>query len=118
MQAIVIYSNLSLDKNKRWWTVGGLAHSREGLGLVRPPLPSRHWESLLPCWLACIMLGFSFIVTSIVLVICSSYRIHIKGTYIRISLKRLSFCPSTASLRLRAEVPTGQRTLMAVPRSQ
>jgi hypothetical protein len=56
-------------------------------------------------------MGFSFIVTSIVLVICSSYRIHI-------SLKRLSFCPSTASLRLRAEVPTGQRTLMAVPRSQ
>jgi hypothetical protein len=32
----------------------------------------------------------------------------------------VSFCPSdsTASLRLRAEVPTGQRTLMAVPRSQ
>ena len=55
MQAIVIYSNLSLDKNMRWRTVGGLAHSREGLGLVRPPLPSRHWESLLPCWLACIM---------------------------------------------------------------
>ena len=25
-------------------------------------------------------MGFSFIVTSIVLVICSSYRIHIKGT--------------------------------------
>eukprot|EP01046_Picozoa_sp_COSAG06_P068171 COSAG06_NODE_18011_length_908_cov_2.724351_1_plen_25_part_10 len=25
MQAIVIYSNLSLDKNKRWRTVGGLA---------------------------------------------------------------------------------------------
>ena len=38
MQAIVIYSNLSLDKNKRWRTVGGLAHSRVGLGLVRPPL--------------------------------------------------------------------------------
>ena len=37
VQAIVIYSNLSLDKNKRWRTVGGLAHSREGLGLVRPP---------------------------------------------------------------------------------
>eukprot|EP01046_Picozoa_sp_COSAG06_P127276 COSAG06_NODE_75969_length_126_cov_22.148148_1_plen_34_part_01 len=34
MQAIVIYSNLSLDKNKRWRTVGGLAHSRVGLGLV------------------------------------------------------------------------------------
>jgi hypothetical protein len=33
-------------------------------------------------------------------------------------LKRRSFCPFTASLRLRAEVPTGQRTLMAVPRSQ
>jgi len=49
VQAIVIYSNLSLDKNKRWRTVGGLAHSRVGLGLVRPPLPSWHWESLLPC---------------------------------------------------------------------